>query len=77
MGHVTQAELGDLVGISQSQMSKVMLGKRVLTVDQLTAICHALGLSVTDVVQRAYDEAIGRLDFDVGPRILDDDGERI
>ncbi|MGY4859490.1 helix-turn-helix domain-containing protein [Cryobacterium sp. AP23] len=54
---VSQKKLGEAVGISQSQMSKHLRGERVLDVDQLDAICLALGLSITAVVSEAVDVA--------------------
>jgi transcriptional regulator with XRE-family HTH domain len=54
---ISQKKLGAAVGISQSQMSKHLRGERVLDVDQLDAICFALGLSITAVVSEAVDVA--------------------
>jgi DNA-binding Xre family transcriptional regulator len=49
----SQTWLAAEVGISQSQMSKHLRGERTLNLDQLDAICHALGLHLHDVVQAA------------------------
>ena len=54
----SQRELGATVGISQSQISKYLRGERVLDVDQLDAICFALGLNIVTVVSAA--EQAGR-----------------
>lgn len=50
---VSQKQLGAVVGISQSQMSKLLRGERVLNVDQLEDLCFALGLDIGDVVHAA------------------------
>ena len=50
---VTQADLADAAGISQSQMSKVLRGKRPLTLGQFAAACERLGADPADVFARA------------------------
>jgi len=50
---VTQTELGRRTGISQSQISKLLRAERAMKVDQLDAICAALGLPVAAVVAEA------------------------
>ena len=76
-GGVTQIELAAATGISQSQLSKLLRGVRVFDVDQLDAVCQALGLEMGEVVAQAYDEAADSTHFEVFPGILDDMGERI
>lgn len=48
-----QAELGARAGISQSQVSKYLRGERVLTVDELDALCSTLGLKIATVIRVA------------------------
>lgn len=50
---LTQSAVGKASGISQSQVSKYLRGVRVPDVDELDAICSALGLSVAAVVADA------------------------
>ena len=50
---ITQTELGDGIGVSQSQMSKILRGERTLTIDQLEQICFILGLTPGVVVDGA------------------------
>lgn len=50
---VTQTELARRSGVSQSQISKLFSGERAMKVDQLEAICTALGLSAAAVVAEA------------------------
>lgn len=50
---MSQAAFGATVGISQSQFSKHLRGEVGLTVDELDAICHELGLSVVEVLDAA------------------------
>jgi transcriptional regulator with XRE-family HTH domain len=44
-----------MIGVSQSQISKYLLANRALNVDELDAICSALGLDVVAVVREAKD----------------------
>ena len=48
-GH--QETLGELAGISQSQLSKYLRGERVMTVEELEALCRALDLDLVEVVR--------------------------
>lgn len=76
-GNVTQVELSEVVGISQSQLSKLLRGVRVFDVDELDAVCQALGLDAGEVVACAYREATDSTAYEDLPQILDDLGERI
>lgn len=49
---VTQVELADLLGQSQSFVSKVERGDRRLDIVQLRTICWTLGTSLPDFVDR-------------------------
>ncbi|HEY9266135.1 MAG TPA: helix-turn-helix transcriptional regulator [Microbacterium sp.] len=50
---MTQEQVGEASGISQSQVSKYLRGVRVPDVDQLDALCDALGLDIAAVVATA------------------------
>lgn len=50
---MTQKQLAELVGLSQSQVSKLLRGERVMTLDQLDAFCVALDVDVVRVVRWA------------------------
>ncbi|GLU88888.1 helix-turn-helix transcriptional regulator [Agromyces sp. NBRC 114283] len=51
--YVSQAELSRKSGVSQPHISNVFTGKSVFSIDQLDAICSALGLKVTAVIHEA------------------------
>ena len=42
---VTQQQMAEAVGVSQSQLSKMIRGVRPIDLDQLAAMCEALGTS--------------------------------
>lgn len=50
---LTQAALGARIGVTQSQMSKLLRGERTLSLDQLEVVCFELGLSPGEVVLAA------------------------
>ena len=50
---LTQRAVGAAAGISQSQVSKLLRGVRVPDVDELAALCEALGVQLLDVVGEA------------------------
>lgn len=53
----TQEQLGDVIGVSQQQASRILNGERPADADQLWALCEAVGLDflavVRDVLERA------------------------
>jgi transcriptional regulator with XRE-family HTH domain len=49
----TQAQLGARAGLTQSTLSKYFLLHLRLNLTQLDALCHALSLSVVDVIAEA------------------------
>ena len=57
---VTQVDLANKLGQSQSFVSKIERGDRRLDVVQLRSICCALGLSFVDFVRRLESELGGR-----------------
>jgi DNA-binding XRE family transcriptional regulator len=48
--NLTQQQLAERVGISKSYLSQLESGKRTGTVEALTAVAQALGLSLDDIV---------------------------
>lgn len=51
---INQTALAELTGMSQAKVSKTIKNNQgSLTLDQLEAICLALGISPTDVIDRA------------------------
>ncbi|PPI08213.1 helix-turn-helix domain-containing protein [Rathayibacter sp. AY1B8] len=61
---VTQAELSAAVGVSQSQLSKMLRGQRPIDIDQLEGMARALGTSGFAVLKEVEDTLA---DFDVTP----------
>lgn len=53
---ITQTELSDATGISQSQISKQMRGTRDINIDELGAIADALGIHLVSLIQQAERE---------------------
>lgn len=58
-GHIArkqlkQADVADAVGMSQSQLSGVLNGKKHVDVEQLDEICFAIGSSFVEVIAEAH-----------------------
>lgn len=53
---ITQTELADATGISQSQISKQMRGTRDINIDELGYIADALGIPLVSLIQQAEHE---------------------
>ncbi|PSK96666.1 helix-turn-helix protein [Haloactinopolyspora alba] len=51
----TQGEIADQVGVSQSQLSKILRGDRQMDVDQLYMLSGALGIKARDVIHEAEE----------------------
>jgi transcriptional regulator with XRE-family HTH domain len=49
----SQAMLADAVGISDSQVSRILSGQRPATVPEVLALCEALDISLAEVARRA------------------------
>jgi DNA-binding phage protein len=49
----TQVLLSARTGISQPQLSRAFRGTRVLTLDEMAAVCDALGLNLLAVIREA------------------------
>lgn len=54
---MTQTELGDAVGISQPQVSKILSGLKPMTMSEMLNMCKALGLVASEVLEQAEGEA--------------------
>lgn len=50
---MSQRSLATSAGLNQSQLSKYMRGEVSFNVVELDAVCHALGRSVTEVIDAA------------------------
>ena len=60
---ISQTALAGMTGISQSQLSKYLGGKKVPNVDELAAICAALGRSYLDVSAEAERQMLKAMDL--------------
>jgi transcriptional regulator with XRE-family HTH domain len=47
---VTQIQLAERLGLTQSMVSKIERGDRRLDIIELRTACHAIGISLTDFV---------------------------
>jgi transcriptional regulator with XRE-family HTH domain len=56
--NLTQTSLGEMIGVSQSQVSKYLLAKRAMNIDELDLICTVLGLDIVAVVEAAKNDAV-------------------
>jgi len=52
-----QVDLAEAAGISQSQVSKILLGKREPSLSQLESLATALGTTIPDLWAEANKEA--------------------
>lgn len=52
---IKQSELAESIGVSQSQLSKMVRGMRPIDLDQLDGMCRALGADTFAVVKEAED----------------------
>lgn len=76
---ITQTELADATGISQSQISKQMRGTRDINIDELGVIADALGIPLVSLIQKAEREMNPDSRDDLAARragapVSDDDG---
>jgi transcriptional regulator with XRE-family HTH domain len=51
--NVSQTELAEVVGVSQSQLSKMTRGIRDISIDQLDLMCEAFTIEIQDVLEEA------------------------
>jgi transcriptional regulator with XRE-family HTH domain len=56
--NLTQTALGEMIGVSQSQVSKYLLAKRAMNIDELDLMCTVLGLDIVAVVRTAKNDAV-------------------
>lgn len=54
---ITQAQAAAAMGISQSQLSKILLGKRTIDLDAFEAFCEALDEKPSDLISEGEDIA--------------------
>jgi len=52
---IPQVDLERKTGIGQPQISRAFSGLRVLTLDEMAALCDAMGLSLLAVIREAQD----------------------
>ena len=52
---VSQSQMAESVGISQSQLSKMVRGVKPITIDQLDAMCRSLGVDSWEVLREAEE----------------------
>ncbi|MEV8269116.1 helix-turn-helix transcriptional regulator [Microbacterium oleivorans] len=52
-GGFRQGTIARAAGLSASQLSRCLSGQKVFTLDQLDAVCQALGVSISDIVGHA------------------------
>lgn len=53
---ITQMQLADLTGISQSQLSKQLRGLRSIDIDEFERICNALSVPMEEILKLAAKE---------------------
>lgn len=53
---VSQGDLAEHAGVSRESISNYLNGKRAMPLGVLVAICERLGVSMTDLVNRAYSQ---------------------
>lgn len=49
----SQRAIAERAGISPAQLSRVLNGLKVFTIDQLDAVCDAVGTDLVDLIERA------------------------
>lgn len=72
---MTQSELAEATGISQSQVSKILRGVRVPDLEQTWSLCYVLGIDIAAVLTEADTYVMNR-DYENPTYILDEDGDR-
>lgn len=61
----SQRRVAEDAGMSAAQLSRVVTGKKVFTIDQLDAVCSTLNLDLVDVVRQAEIATLRRTDHDL------------
>lgn len=49
--HLSQQEVADLIGWTQSKVAQKLTGRTPITLDELAALCFAVGLPITEAVR--------------------------
>lgn len=55
--HQTTTWFGNVIGRSQSHASQVLLGKKAMSIDELSLACDAFGLRLSAVMREAEELA--------------------
>lgn len=50
---MAQGAVAEAAGLSSSQLSRVLSGKKVFTLDQLDAVCSVIGVDMIEIVAQA------------------------
>ena len=58
-GNITQVQLAEIIGQSQSFVSKIEIGERRLDLIQLRTICRSLGTTLPEFVSK-LEERLGK-----------------
>lgn len=66
---VKQGELAESIGVSQSQLSKMVRGTRPIDLDQLDGMCRALGVDTFTVVKEA-EETLSNYDSQPNAKLI-------
>lgn len=53
--NVSQGQLAEAIGVSQSQLSKMVRGARPITIDQFEAMCWSFGVNFHELLEEAHD----------------------
>jgi DNA-binding Xre family transcriptional regulator len=73
---INQGDVSPYVGVSQSQLSKMLNGKRTINLDQLDIMCQMLDLEATELVREVESWKRDRIFGDEPPYLVIDD-ERV
>lgn len=58
---LTQEQVGEQLGQSQSQVSKYLRGEVTLDLEEVDVICRTVGLNITELIRAADEETKDRL----------------
>ena len=74
---LSQQDLGEMAGISRSQVSEIETQKKPANTLRLTAIARCLGISVNDLFEVGAEEAYQRMIVDLMKDMAPDDREAL
>lgn len=60
---MSQAELGEVIGVSRSYICDIEKGRRTVSPERAAAIAEALGMSPTLFVQQSIQDAVDRAEL--------------